>query len=163
LSSHASNIKPGERMKNLLLPLKHFSTGMYVAAGILLVMVFGPTAIQLLQTQYWPVLYDWHPKVTVRDGDIVVSGTVRKRNLPNCEYVPPQRVIDLDTGEHLVLVSLAPTAGQNWIGSGQPRAFGPWVVYQGAGRRLQFYSEHKCGPSLRSFSILGVVDTRASQ
>ena len=147
-------------MSHALSPLKHFAIGMFSAAGMLLVLLFGPVALQTMQTQYWPVLYDWEPVVSQTDGDLFVAGSMRKRWWPACEYVPPPRVLDLDTGRHLAITSFSPGAGQNWLGTDQPRTFGPWMVSGGAGRRLQFYSEHECTPLWRSFSILGVVNTK---
>ena len=148
-------------MRHILAPLRNVAQGMYVAAGAILVLLFGPVALQAMQTQYWPVLYDWRPTVATHAGDLFVHGTMRKRGTPACEYLPPQRVLDLDSGAHLAIVSLAPTSGVNWPGDDEPRAFGPWMVRGGAGKRLQFYSEHDCNPLWRSFSVLGVLDTRS--
>ena len=148
-------------MKGILSPLRKLGQGMLLAAGVLLASLFGPVVVQTLQTQYWPVLYDWRPAVVTHAGDLIVTGTMRKRRTPACEYVPPQRVLDLDSGAHMPLKSLAPAGGTNWQGDDELRAFGPWLVVGGAGKRLQFYSEHECSPLWRSFSVLGVVDTRS--
>lgn len=141
-------------------PLRRLARGIFVAAGLLLALLFGPAAVQALQTQYWPVLHDWQPTVAVHAGDVFVTGTMRKRGAPACDYIPPPRALDLDSGSHLQVVSLSKSAGQNWVGSDERRTFGPWMVAGGAGKRLQFFSEHECSGLWRSFSVLGVVDTR---
>lgn len=143
-------------------PLRRIGRGMFIAAGALALVMFGPYALQAMQTQYWPVLYDWRPTVATHAGDLIVTGTMRKRGAPACEYIPPQRALDLDSGAHLPIKSLSPTSGINWPGDDEPRTFGPWLVVGGAGKRLQFYSEHECSSLWRSFSVLGVIDTRVA-
>ena len=147
-------------MNHVMAPLRRIAHGMFLCAGVLLLLLFAPVALQALQTQYLPVLYDWRPTYTAHAGDLFVTGTMRKRGTLACQYIPPQRVLDLDTGMHLVVQSLNKTAGQNWPGDDEPRAFGPWMVEGGAGKRLQIFSEHECTPLWRSFSVLGVIDTK---
>lgn len=147
-------------MTHVLAPIRYIALGMCMAGGALLALLVLPYALQALQTQYLPVLHDWRPTVAVSDRDLILTGTVKKRPWPACEYVPPQRVVDTETGEHLRITSLSPTSGSNWLGSADGRTFGPWQVEDGAGRRLRFYSEHECTPLWSSFSVLGIVDTR---
>lgn len=146
-------------MTQVMAPLRRFVVGIFVAAGVLMALIFGPASLQIMQTQYWPVLHDWQPTVATHAGDLFVTGTMRKRRFPACQYIPPQRVLDLDAGEHLAVQCLGPGCGQNWPGDDEPRAFS-WMVVGGAGKRLHFYSEHACSPLWRSFSVLGVIDTR---
>ena len=147
-------------MNHVMAPLRYIAVALFAAAGVMVAVLFGPVAVQALQTQYWPVLYDWRPTVAVHAGDVFITGTMRKRGAPACEYIPPPRALDMDTGEFLKVVSLSKAAGQNWLGNDEIRTFGPWLVSGGAGRKLQVSSEHECSGLWRSFSILGVIDTK---
>ena len=97
--------------------------------------------------------------VKKKGADLVITGTVVKRRA-ECVYVPPQRVRDDAIGRHLAIISMAPMSGHNWNDNdGRPQFFGPWRVVGGAGRVLEFYSEHRCpGQSHPTFSRLGRID-----
>lgn len=147
-------------MHRVLQPLKSFAAGLLFAAGVLLVAAFGPLVLQAVESSYFPVLSDWSPVDVRRDGqDLIVTGTMVKRRA-ECQYIPPQRVRDDTIGQHLQLVSMAPTSGVNWDDNdGRPQFFGPWRVVGGAGRVLEFYSEHRCpGQPSPTFSRLGRID-----
>lgn len=115
-------------------------------------------AMQWVENRYFPVLVDWKPGlVNVLDTQVIVSGTQRK--VRDCRYIPPIRA-ETESGLHLTVVSRSSSAGQNWIATDMPRAFGPWVISGANGLRVHLYAEHHCHPLWPVFSPLGVVDTR---
>ena len=140
--------------------LSIMSSVMAVCVGVLIVavaMIVGPA----FENKYMPVMRDWSPGEVQNSGnDIVIMGTVRKAR--DCTYIPGLRVRD-HKGQHLVITSRSPTADKSWMSSDVHQVFGPWVVVNGAGKRLTFYQEHVCHPLWHTFSELGTIDMSVKQ
>lgn len=128
--------------------------------------VFAPLALGLImlltpieKAIRGPVLTEW--RVTewrIEGRDVLLRGAMSKR-WP-CDWMPPHRAYD-EEGEYYIVFSLSADAGKTRPASKNMR-FGEWRVLGAAGRRLTFYSEHRCHPLWPTISTLGTLDTSSS-
>lgn len=119
---------------------------------LMLLMLFGPDA----ESQFYPVLTRWKVTDSWPEGNnLVVVGHVIKQR--QCSYLPPVRALD-ETGLNYPVVSRSLVPTRSWNNSDRPQKFGPWIVENGVGHTLTFYSEHQCHPLWTTISELGRVD-----
>jgi hypothetical protein len=105
-----------------------------------------------------PVATHWTVESASRDGnDLILAGTMVKRR--PCIYTPP--IIVRDTaGLNYRMEHQSSIRGTSWAASTQPQRFGPWRIYDGAGKRLTFTSLFECHSLWPTFTELGVFDAR---
>lgn len=127
-----------------------------ITASVLSLFMVNPIVTYL--NDALPVKTDWRVLDSrIDDGkDLVVSGTMIKHF--DCDYQPPPGALDIVTGEHMLVESLSPTKLQSWPASDKPYKWGPWKIYNGAGRLLKFYNRDKCSFLWTSYTELGVFN-----
>jgi hypothetical protein len=131
-----------------------------LAAAVLIASIVSTDVAQRLMShavyRAFPVVYAWTPStISSLGADGIVAGTMRRRW--NCEYRYPPLAQDVRTGERLMTMSLAKNPTQTLAPSAHVYHFGPWVVANGAGRRVQLRMHHICD-GFDAFSELDIVD-----
>jgi hypothetical protein len=97
----------------------------------------------MIQERMLPVISDW--KITnskIEGTDLIVSGTMRKNR--DCIFLPPTLARDQNGLNHRV-ISKASAGGTTWAADDEPQQWGPWVVPDGAGKKLTFINVYLCG------------------
>ncbi len=121
-------------------------------------IVAAPWAAHSLETSLLPVATHWKVESATRDGnDLLLTGTMVKRRA--CVYTPPLIVRD-SAGMNYRMEHLSAVRGSSWASSPQPQQWGPWRIYDGAGKRLTFISLYECHSLWPTFTELGVFDGR---
>lgn len=140
-------------------------TPVVVLSALFLLIMALPTIVSVVQhasiKAYFalrPPVVLWKPLEIVVDGpDVIVRGTLVKA-WDVCEYMPPPRAED-PTGQHYNVISGNVGSNLPWPARAEPYRFGPWRIFDGAGKKLRLYQHHDCLDT-SIFTTLGEVDTR---
>jgi hypothetical protein len=128
-----------------------------IGTGGVIGLMLGLYVLRHVETQYWPVTYEFRVIEAWDEGpDRVITGTFKKRW--DCAFVQPPRTRRTSDNRHFPVVSRSPVAGQSFGASEKPQPFGPWVAQGAAGQRLEWYLIYSCHPLWQSYSYLGVTD-----
>lgn len=136
-------------------PMPPASVWLTKAIGLCAGIFIGLTAWEWTEQEWFPVTRDLKiSSLKIVDDDVILTGTVRK--VRNCEYLAPVRARTLD-GVPLQVVSGRKTATQTWSPSDTPQEFGPWTIFDGAGKEIEIYHVHRCNPLWLTYSQLGII------
>lgn len=139
---------------------RQFLAAEIVMFTVCLVAIFSLFFMRNITTwlnDWFPIKSNWTVlNSSIENGtDLLISGTVIKHF--DCEYLPPPRAVDLLTGKHLLVESLSITKSQSYNASDKPYTWGPWRIYDGAGKILKIYQVDKC--IWIQFTDLGVFNS----
>jgi hypothetical protein len=144
-------------MRLISAPVRYpFSAMIGAALFAVFAILAVPWFAHTIEPVLLPVATHWTVTSATRDGnDLVMTGTMIKRR--PCTYTPPIIVRDMQ-GQNYRMEHQSTVRGNTWAPSSEPQRFGPWRIYDGAGKKLTFTSLYECHSLWPTFTELGVFD-----